>query len=226
MLGDAIGGLLPAAIGVALSPIPIVAVILILGTPKARANGPAFAIGWVAGLVIVSTVVVLVVGDNGDDPSSGTSTGIAWTKVVLGALLVVLAAKQWRSRPKPGETATLPKWMATVDGFTPVKSLALGALLSGVNPKNLALTLAASASIAQAGLSAGDTVVSIAVFVILGSLTVAGPVVLFVFGGTRVRAPLASLKEFMAAHNNVIMMVVLLILGAKLLGDGISGLSS
>ena len=30
----------------------------------------------------------------------------------------------------------------------------------------------------------------------------------------------------MSAHNAVIMMVVLLVLGAKLLGDGIAGLSS
>ncbi len=48
----AIGDLLPSAVGVALSPVPIIAVILMLGTPKARSNGPAFAVGWVAGLVI------------------------------------------------------------------------------------------------------------------------------------------------------------------------------
>ena len=50
MLSDAIGGLLPSAVGVALSPIPIIAVILMLDTPKARSNGPAFALGWVFGL--------------------------------------------------------------------------------------------------------------------------------------------------------------------------------
>ncbi len=58
-MGQAIGDLLPSAVGVAFSPIPIIAVILMLGTPKARTNGPAFAIGWVLGLVIVSTVIVL-----------------------------------------------------------------------------------------------------------------------------------------------------------------------
>ncbi len=47
-MGQAIGDLLPAAIGVAISPVPIIAIILMLGTPKARSNGPAFAAGWVA----------------------------------------------------------------------------------------------------------------------------------------------------------------------------------
>ena len=50
MLGEVIGDLLPSAVGVALSPVPIVAVILMLGTPRARTNGPMFAVGWVAGL--------------------------------------------------------------------------------------------------------------------------------------------------------------------------------
>ncbi len=50
---QAIGDLLPSAVGVALSPVPIIAVILMLGTPRARTTGSAFALGWVAGLVIV-----------------------------------------------------------------------------------------------------------------------------------------------------------------------------
>jgi threonine/homoserine/homoserine lactone efflux protein len=51
---------------------------------------------------------------------------------------------------------------------------ALGAALSGANPKNLALTLAAAASIAEAGLDQADEAIAIVVFVALGSITVAG----------------------------------------------------
>ncbi|HUK72944.1 MAG TPA: GAP family protein [Streptosporangiaceae bacterium] len=49
-MGQAIGGSLPLAIGIALSPIPIIAVVLMLTTPRARANGPAFVLGWLLGL--------------------------------------------------------------------------------------------------------------------------------------------------------------------------------
>ena len=223
-MGQAIGDLLPSAVGVALSPVPIIAVILILGTPKARSNGPAFAVGWVVGLVIVSVVVVLLAGD-ADDPDSGSSTTVDVIKLLFGALFLVMALQQWRTRPRDGATAPMPKWMQTIDGFTPGKSLLLGAALSGVNPKNLALTLAAAASIAQAGLDSGGTAVSIAVFVVIGSLTVAGPVVFAMIAKDRATAPLASIKQFMSDHNAVIMMVVLLVLGAKLLGSGIAGLS-
>jgi hypothetical protein len=119
----------------------------------------------------------------------------------------------------------MPKFMSALDQFAPGKSLVLGAALSGANPKNLALTLAAAATIAQAGLSGGETAVAVGVFVVLGSLTVAGPVLYFLIAGDRAAEPLASIKQFMAAHNAVIMMVVFLLLGAKLLGNGMAGLS-
>ena len=134
MLSQVIGDLLPLAVGVALSPLPIIAVILMLDTPKARSNGPAFAVGWIAGLVIVS-VIVLIVANGASQPDSATSTGVNWVKLGLGLLFISMAARQWRGRPKPGETPTMPKWMATIDSFNVGKSLGLGAALSGVNPK-------------------------------------------------------------------------------------------
>ena len=223
-MGQAIGDLLPSAVGVALSPVPIIAVILILGTPKARSNGPAFAVGWVLGLVVVSIVVVLL-ASGADDPDSGSSTTVDVIKLLFGGVFLVMARQQWRTRPRDGVTAPMPRWMQTIDGFAPGKSLVLGAALSGLNPKNLALTTAAAASIAQAGLDGGATAVSIAVFVVIGSLTVAGPVVFAMIAKDEATAPLASIKQFMSDHNAVIMMVVLLVLGAKLLGAGIAGLS-
>ena len=51
-MGPVIGDFLPAAIGVAISPIPIIAVILMLLTPRARTNGPAFLVGWIVALLV------------------------------------------------------------------------------------------------------------------------------------------------------------------------------
>ena len=128
---QAIGDLLPSALGVALSPVPIIAVILMLGTPKARSTGSMFAIGWIAGLVIASAIV-LALTSGASDPDSATSTGVNWFQVVMGVLFLLLALMQWRSRPQPGEVAELPKWMATIDTFTPGMSLGLGAIISTI----------------------------------------------------------------------------------------------
>ena len=119
----------------------------------------------------------------------------------------------------------MPKWMAAIDGFTPGRSFGLGALLSGINPKNLALTLAAAASLAQAGLSTGGDVAGLATFVAIGSLTVAGPVIAYLLLGKGAERALGEVKQFMSDHNAVIMAVVCLVLAAKLIGNAIGGLT-
>lgn len=223
VLGEAIGGLLPSAVAVALSPIPIVGIVLVLGTPRARTSGAAFAVGWVLGLAALSTIVVLVLGN---DVGSGTESGIEWLKVAIGVAFLVMAAQQWKKRPRDGDVGTMPKWMDSIASITAPRAAALGAGLSGANPKNLALTLAASASISEAGLDHTDTMLAILTYVTLGSITVAGSVLLYLLSPERAARPLAAVGRFMSENNTVIMMVVLLLLGAKLLGDGLGGIAA
>lgn len=226
-LAESVGSLLPAGVAVAISPIPVVAVIVILGTPNARTNGPAFAVAWILGLAFAATVVVIVTSGLGaDDPSSAASTTASIARLVLGGLLVLLAVKQWRGRPTGSEPPSMPAWMASVDHFGAGRSFGTGILLSAVNPKNLILTASAAATIGQAGLSARDEALAIAVFVAIGSTSVVGAVVFYFVGGERSAGALESTKSFMATHNAAIMTAVLAVLGAKVLGDGIAGLSA
>lgn len=223
MLGPTIGDLLPSAVAVALSPVPIVAVILMLGTSRAWSNGVAFAAGWLAGLTAVTVLVVLVAGDT--DSNEDASTGASVAVLVLGLLFLLLAVRQWRSRPQAGETPPTPAWMAAIGRFTTGRSLTMGVVLSAANPKNLALSLAAAVTVAQAGLPAGQDVVAIATFVIVGSLAVVGPVAAYLVVGERTAQPLASAKQFMTAYSWVIMLILFVVLGAKLIGDGLAGLT-
>ncbi len=147
-----------------------------------------------------------------------------WGLAVIGVLFLVLAARQWHKRPKAGEPAAMPAWMASVDSINPGKAFVLGAALSAANPKNLALTLAASASIAQAGLDAAQETVAVVTFVVIGSLTVAGAVAAYLVAPRWAKGPLDGVRRFMADHNTAIMVVILLILGAKILGDALAGL--
>ena len=186
-------------------------------------TGPSFAVGWIVGIVAISVIVLLVAGPS-DDPDSGASTAVSWVKIAFGALFLFLALKQWQGRPKPGETPQPPKWMATIDQFTAGKAFGFGVVLSALNPKNLALTIAAMAGVAQAGLSAGEDVVAVIVFVVIGSLTVAGPVVAYLLLGRKAEHALSSIKDWMTENNATIMIVLFLVLGLKIIGDGIAGL--
>jgi threonine/homoserine/homoserine lactone efflux protein len=223
MLLQSLGEVLPSALAVALSPFPVIAVILVLGSPRGKSSGPAFAFGWMLGLAVLATIVVLVAGD-ADDPESAAATGVGWTELILGVGLLVLAGRKWRSRPKAGDEVAMPGWMAGMERVSPGRAFVLGAALGGANPKNVALTFAASAAIAESGVEGVDLVVALGLFVVLGSITVLGAVLAHVLLGERAVAGLAAVKEFMTANNAVIMMVLLLIFGAKLVGDGLAGL--
>jgi threonine/homoserine/homoserine lactone efflux protein len=115
--------------------------------------------------------------------------------------------------------------MQAIDTFTTGKSFGFGALLSGVNPKNLALTIAAATAIAQTGISGGEAAGAMAVFILIGSLTILAPVVIYFAMGAKAAVILDEVKTWMAANNATIMTVLLLVLGAKLIGDAIGGLS-
>ena len=223
-MADAIGRVLSLGIGVSLSPIPIIAVVLMLGTPRARVNGPAFLLGWVLGLAIVGTIVLVAAGGADATTDAEPATWVLVLEIVLGAALLLVAARQWRGRPRGDDEAAMPKWMRTIDRFTAGRSIAIATVLSGVNPKNLQLTIGAAAAIAQTGADTGQQAVALAVFIVVGTLGPGIPVAIYFLLGARAKRMLDELKLWMAAHNAAIMAVLCLVIGAKLIGDGISGL--
>lgn len=96
---------------------PIIAVTLMLLSQRARVNGLMFLLGWVLALAVVSGVVDAAAdqGNAATDSTTSdtiawgkivlrrTSDTIAWGKIVLGVVLfLLLAARNWRTRPAPG----------------------------------------------------------------------------------------------------------------------------
>jgi hypothetical protein len=223
-MGEAIGQALPFAIGVAISPMPIIAVVLILVTPRARSNGPAFLLGAVLGIALLGGVVLALADPAGASDDGEPATWVSWVRLGLGLLLIAVAVRQWRGRPRAGEEAAMPRWMAALDTFTPARSVAISAALSGLNPKNLLLIAGGVAAVAQTGVSDGDEAIAWAVFTAVASLGVGAPVVLFFALGDRATQPLDELKTWMTTNNTAIMAVLCLVIGVMLLGDGISGL--
>jgi threonine/homoserine/homoserine lactone efflux protein len=162
------------------------------------------------------------VSDAGDAATSSTASDtISWGKILFGVFFLLLAARNWRSRPQPGTEPELPKWMTGIDSLAPGKAFGLGLLLAGLNPKNLLLAIGAAAGLAQLGLSTTDAVVSLIVFVVVGSLTIAGPVVYYLVGGDHAKVQLDSVKDWLGVHNAAVMTVLFLVLGVDLIAKGI-----
>lgn len=225
-MGAVIGELLPLAVGVAISPIPIIAVILMLLSRQPAKTSTGLLTGWVAGIVVVTAVAMLLVEQEANTSAGNPSTVSSVLKLIFGLLMVVLAAKQWRERPKPGQTAVMPKWMSTLDSFTFGKALGLGFVASAVNPKNLVLSLGAGTTIGAAHLSGGGDLVAVAVYTLIAASTVTVPVIGYLAARDRMAGPLDSLRAWLEQNNATLMTVVLLVIGVVLLGEGIGELSS
>jgi threonine/homoserine/homoserine lactone efflux protein len=224
-VGQAIGDFLPAAVGIAISPIPIVAVVLMLVSARGRVNGPAFLLGWVVGVAGAGALLLVIANAVGAEEDGQPEDWVSWLKLLLGIGLLLLAARQWQGRPHEGVEAATPKWMGAVDHFTPAKAVGAGVVLSALNPKNLLLIVAGTAAIAQAGIPAGEQAIALLVFTLIASIGAVVPVVIYFALGDRAAEPLDRLKTWMAHNNAVIMAVLLLVIGVKLIGDAISGLS-
>jgi threonine/homoserine/homoserine lactone efflux protein len=220
-MGRGISEVLPYAIGVAISPIPIIAVILMLFSSRAKANGPVFLLGWVIGLSVVVAVVYAITHAANAATDSTSSDTVSWIKVAAGVLLIGAARRQYAKRPKTGEVAQMPKWLSTVDQMKPGAAFVLAIICSAVNPKNLILAAGAAAGVAQVNDSVGDAVVALIVFVLVASLSVGGAVAYYFIGGARARAHLDDFKAYLTEHNAAVMATLLLVIGVVLIAKGL-----
>ena len=117
---------------------------------------------------------------------------MSWLKVVIGAALLLVAALQFRNRPRNGDRVELPKWIGRVDEIKPLPAAGLGVVMAGLNPKNLLLAVAAAAAIAQTGISGGEQAIAYLVFALVGTLGVGTPVGIYFAMGARSEKPLTG----------------------------------
>lgn len=220
-MGAVIGEILPLALGVAISPIPIIAAILMLLSPKARVTSVGFLLGWIVGIVLAVTVFTLLSSVLPDEDAD-TSAPIRGTiQLVLGALLILLAVRNWRARPRPGQEPTLPAWMQAIDTFGFGKAFGLGFLLSALNPKNLLMGAGAGTAIGGGALSGGEPALVIAIYTVLAASTVLVPVVGYLLAADRLGGVLEAMRGWLQKENAVIMAVLLLVIGVSMIGKGI-----
>ncbi|MGW2866942.1 GAP family protein [Kitasatospora sp. NPDC001225] len=222
-MGEAIGPMLASAVAVALSPLPLIAVLLVLASPRGRANGVAFTAGWLLGLATVSAAVVTA--GTALNPARTTPTWSSWLKLALGTVLVLLAARQWRERPRPGRVTAPPAWLLSIDRLTAARSAGLAVVLVIAHPKTLVPAVGGAASIAAAPTGGGEKAVAAALMVLVGSLGTLLPLAAHLRGSAQARRTLGEWRAWTATHSAAIMITVPLLLGAEYLGDAVSGLT-
>ncbi|WP_242907004.1 GAP family protein [Actinomadura terrae] len=217
-MGEVIRAVLPLTLGVLVSPIPIIAIVALLLTPRARDAALGFLAGWTAGIVAATTVLLVianVIGMNSDTGEPKTSVSVI--VLLLGILVLTIAVRQWTGRHEDTHRNRL-------EGVTPVRAVQQGLLLSILNPTNLLMFVAAAIAVSQGLLSVGGEVVAVAVFSLVAACGVAVPVVVYLVDAARWRPRLDALGAWLEPNRATVVSVLLLVIGVVLLAKGIGGL--
>jgi Sap, sulfolipid-1-addressing protein len=223
-VGSVLGDVLPLAVGVAISPIAVIAVILMLFGPKARATSLGFLFGWVFAILITVIASMALSAQVEAGESNKPSAVVSWIKLLLGVAALAISVKQWRTSLTEDLPPVTPKWMGSVEKIKLPGAAGLGFALVAFSPANLALCVAGGVTIGGGSLSDGGDAVAVTTFAVVACAAVVIPVAAYGIAADRMRGPLDSLKRWLERNNATVMAVLMLVIGAVLLGKGLGDL--
>ena len=212
--------LIPLALVVALSPLSIIPAVLVLHSPRPKAAGLAYLLGWVVGLAMLTAIFVEVsslLGGGLDQPPGWAS----WVRIAAGAALIAFGVYKWLTR---GRSEHSPKWMNSFAKITPARAAVTATVLVVLNPKVLLMCVAAGLAIGTEGLGRTGAALGIVYYVVIAASTVALPILAYAASGDRLDQPLTRLKDWMEAQHATLVAGILVVLGALVLYKGIHGL--
>ncbi len=223
-MGQVSQELVPLALGVAISPVPIIAVIMMVLASRARAPSGGFVLGWGAGIALTCSLCVLLSRVIEDRDLSAWSTAQSFALLVLGFLFLRLAVSTFRRSLRAGPVPPLPSWLATVDRLDVGRAAGLGLLLAALNPKNLVIFPVAGSVIATQHLSSAQQATAVSVFTCVAASTVALPVLAYTVAQPRVAGPLDGIRAWLIRHTSVVIVALASVIAAVLVTRGLVGL--
>ena len=212
-MGEALRDLAPLAVGVALSPLPILAFLLMLLSEHEIPNARAFLIAWAVTVAIVASVSALV---GLDLRSADPPRAIRAIELATGVLLIAGALIAWRRRH-----SARPRWLEAVDAISPARAALLAGGLVVLNAKDLTLTVAAGSVVADAALSGAASLAAVAVFTAIASATIAIPFAVAVVAGPRAEPTLRRWHGWFERNGTAIVAVVTAAVGVLFLAAGL-----
>lgn len=221
MLG-AFGTLLPYAVPVALSPLPTIAVVLLLLGPTGSPGG----IGLLAGRLVAlagMTWLVAILLDRFADPARSLEIN-GWLRIGLGCVMLAGAAIFWHRRPGQDEAPKLPRWIQSLESATPIGAVRVGFLLTIANVKEVAFVVGAGVLLGTMALGTGQILFLATMFAAMASLGVAIPVIWVVLSPQQSLGPLSALRGWLVRNNSIVIAAVFLVIGAMLIGKGLEAL--
>ena len=221
-MGAAFGQLLPIAVAAALSTVPISITILVLLSPGRKKVALPFLIGIVLGAAAVLALATVAAQLLPDSRPRQPQTAIGVLEILIGAALVLLGARAILRRDQHGN-GQLSKWVQAAGSFGAASSFGIGLALN-LRPKGLLLSAAAGLTIHSAALAPDDSLLLIVAYTAIATSTVIAPILATLVSPDRMEPRLLSARDWIAANGPVVTAVIMIVIGAVVLGAGIGNL--
>jgi hypothetical protein len=191
---------LPFALAAALTPTGCLAGLLLLLSPRPTHNGGAFLTGWMLG-IFISAIVMLRLGAEPSVVTAVEREPLLRPAIVLlaGLAMIVGGILGLRSQRKEAKE---PRWLRTVDSFSPATSFGLGFVLGGLSPKLLFLTAAATMSLLLSGASRLLEFLGLVGYILVASLPILIPVLFVLHQRDRAFPRLAAWKAWLIFNQS------------------------
>ena len=203
-----------------LSPATIVVFLLVLGTARARVNAAGFLLGWGLSLTLVFAGSYALAA-SGAGETEGGRTAVSVLEILLGTVLVVLAARVWRRRdatPHPTGTST---WGASrlvehMRGLTPA-----GAAVVGILKQPWAITTAAALVVVHHDTTGVFALVAFGLFTLASTATVGLMFLYYARNPGEATTRLAALRDRVVAAGPAMGAATGMLVGGLLMIDGL-----
>jgi Sap, sulfolipid-1-addressing protein len=203
-------------LAVTLDPLPLTAFLVVLPSARGVRKGAAFVFGWLVSLAIVVTVTVLATGNNPPKPATAPSLAALAVKIVLGVVLVRIAARHIRARGQPKPPRKPPKWQAHVDSMSPWFALALAPTL-----QPWVLIGAGAATVVEAKLSSWESFLALGLYCVLASSSYLAMEIYAIVRPAQSQALLARCRTWIDSHTDQAITVGSLIIGFWFIADSL-----
>ncbi len=195
---------------------------LVLGDRPLR-TGFWFYLGALGATLIVGVIAALVLGNAAATPKSETpKTWVAIVDVLAGALLIAFVVRTMRSPVDPSRAEKMIAQMSRVASSPVIAIVAAGATLA--NPGGF-IPLALK-DISQTNPSTAQFVLAWVGFALISLLPLSVALVMLAFAPDPTKRFLAGARGWLERHARTVAGVIVILLAAALLRNGIVGLTA
>ncbi|MGZ9928947.1 GAP family protein [Streptomyces sp. NC-S4] len=204
------------ALAIALYPLPMMAFILVVSSPRGVWKGLAFILAWLANLIAVIAIVLALTGGQPPAPRSPPGVAALALKLAIGVGLVVYGVRRYRRRKeKAAARDTAPK-PSRVDVGSVWAAAGLAVLI-----QPWGMVAAGATTVIEADTSHATTFIALFGFCLLASSSLLAAELYMVFAPEAAQARLLRMRAWMEGHKDEAIVFVCLLLGLWLTAQSI-----